>query len=129
MENDFNQYGADVDQANGNTVICGATSSGAYPNSFFTTSYDTALNLMSNLDGLIYWAYTASFIKGANYNYNADLVYTQCAISDDQDFVYSLLVVYKGATSITNDIVIVKQEYEYGQYVYSKKIPGDFIGI
>ena len=128
MDNDFNQYGADVDQANGNTVVCGSTNSGAFPNSFFTTSYDTALNLMSDLDGVIYWAYTASFIKGAKYNYYADLVYTQCAISEDH-FVYSLLVVNKGASSITNDIVIVKQEYEYGQYVYSKKIPGDFIGI
>jgi len=57
------------------------------------------------------------------------MVYTQCAITDDQLYVYSLLVVDKGASSITNDIVIVKQEYGYGQYVYSKKIPGDYIGI
>ena len=129
MDNDFYQYGADVDQANGNALICGSTASGSYPNSFFTTSYDTALNLMSNLDGLIYWAYTASFIKGFNNNFEADLVYTQCAITDGQDFVYSLLVVNKGSSSTENDIVIVKQEYSYGQYVYSKKIPGDYIGI
>lgn len=72
------------------------------------------MNLMTDLDGVIYWAFTASYIGGS------DMSYTQCTF-DGQDFVYSLLYI-----SSRTDLAIVKQKYTYGEYVYTRHIPGDY---
>lgn len=63
IENDFIQNGADIDPLNGNTIICGFTKSEAYPNSYFRSDKDTAINIMTNLEGKIYWAFSLSNIK------------------------------------------------------------------
>jgi len=75
------------------------------------------MNLMTDLDGVIYWAYTASYILKGH------MSYTQCSF-DGQDFVYSLLSIPS-----VNDLVIVKQLYTSGDYVYARHVPGDYTGL
>jgi hypothetical protein len=63
LQNDFIQYGADIDSTNGNTIVCGYAGANAFPNSFWADSSQVAMNMMANLDGKIFWAYTVSFIS------------------------------------------------------------------
>ena len=78
------------------------------------------MNIMADLDGKIYWSYTAAYIDKSSSVTTSNLAYTQCSF-DLQDYVYSLLHI----TDLKH-LVLVKQEYLYGQYVYSKRIPGEY---
>lgn len=130
LQNDFIQYGADIDSTNGNTLICGYAEAGAFPNSYWAESSQVAMNLMSDLNGQIFWAYTVTNILTSSVDYsNNNLAYRQCSISDSlaspsiDSYVYSLLVIERD-----NSLVIVKQNYGHGTYIYAKLIPGEYSG-
>ena len=108
-------------------LLCGKTSPDTFPNSHWAQTRDVAMNMMSDLAGIIYWSYAVTYIpnlKDSNTLAEHALSYRQCQFADDE-YVFSLLHI-EGDTF--GSLVLVKQSFGYGTYKYAKVIPGEYTG-
>eukprot|EP00347_Sterkiella_histriomuscorum_P020284 403338395 len=119
LTHNFIQYGADLDSMNGNILICGRSEADLYPNShFYQSSQDTALNLMTDIYGKIYWTYSAAYLGGTSSSY-----YVSCQLDPNvkQVNVYSLIYIEDQSMH-----VYVEQDYKYGRIKQVRRIPGTY---
>ncbi|CDW87978.1 cadg multi-domain protein [Stylonychia lemnae] len=108
----FYFYKADVDNNNGNFLMCGQYN--GLINSFYKDNPNNGAILLSDINGKIMWAFTNTHVFAGN-----DTCFLSCHFSETK-YVYSGL-------AIANDIfALLKQDYASGKLIYQRQIPGKY---